>query len=305
MLDWEPEYHSPLPCTLRPRLLHPLATELTDTGSTRQAFWQLSSVTKRHYHLYSPADKHDAMCTTTLLIDRNRDADTLAADARCQTCKQCSEQTAQHSEKVSTTLSTYSIVQSIVLSNPYIVKHPFQACLPEISPSHPFFWAQQNAPQLTALTGAAHCSLVTLMSTLILIEMRILQPSRLSCQCRGDYPGALEVVSPAPITHHCHSSLPSLILSMSIKLSVRQTLSSTLTTQSSLLILIDLIFGYSAHCKYLKYIVHAAQQAEVSWSGFLSYTSMLDVNPGSLTTSGWSDTFALWPSLLILKCVCK
>ena len=89
MLDWEPEYHSPAPCTLRSRLLHPLATELTDTGSTRQAFWQLSSVTKRHYHLYSPADKHDAMCTTTLLIDRNRDADTLAADARCQTCKQC------------------------------------------------------------------------------------------------------------------------------------------------------------------------------------------------------------------------
>ena len=73
---------------------------------------------------------------------------------------------------------------------------------------------------------------------------------------------------------------------MSIKLSVRQTLSSTLTTQSSLLILIDLIFGYSAHCKYLKYIVHAAQQAEVSWSGFLSYTSMLDVKPGSLTKSG-------------------
>ena len=75
----------------QPRALHPLATELTDTGSMRQAFWQLSSVTKRHYHLYSPADKHDAMCTTTLLIDRNRDADTLAADARCQTCKQCSE----------------------------------------------------------------------------------------------------------------------------------------------------------------------------------------------------------------------
>ena len=87
MLDWEPEYHSPAPCTLRSRLLHPLATELTDTGSTRQAFWQLSSVTKRHYHLYSPADKHDAMCTTTLLIDRNRDAEAdthwpRASDAR-------------------------------------------------------------------------------------------------------------------------------------------------------------------------------------------------------------------------------
>ena len=35
------QYHSPAPCTLRSRLLHPLATELTDTGSTRQTFWQL------------------------------------------------------------------------------------------------------------------------------------------------------------------------------------------------------------------------------------------------------------------------
>ena len=41
MLDWDPEYHSPAPCTLRSRLLHPLATKLTDTGSTRQTFWQL------------------------------------------------------------------------------------------------------------------------------------------------------------------------------------------------------------------------------------------------------------------------
>ena len=41
MLDWEPEYHCLASCTLRSRLLHPLATELTDTGSTRQTFWQL------------------------------------------------------------------------------------------------------------------------------------------------------------------------------------------------------------------------------------------------------------------------
>ena len=37
---------------------------------------------------------------------------------------------------------THSIVLSIVLSNPYIVTHPFYACLPEISPrppSHHFF----------------------------------------------------------------------------------------------------------------------------------------------------------------------
>ena len=89
---------------------------------------------------------------------------------------------------------------------------------------------------------------------------------------------------------------------MSIKLSVRQTLSSTLTTQSSLLILIDLIFGYSAHCKYLKYIVHAAQQAEVSWSGFLSYTLYFYVGCESWITHDirnivWLDTFTVWLSL--------
>ena len=109
-------------------------------------------------------------------------------------------------------------------------------------------------------------------------------------------------------THHPSLPLfPPIIDTVNVNKTVCPTdsVGNTNNTKLTLLILIDLIFGYSAHCKYLKYIVHAAQQAEVSWSGFLSYTSMLDVNPGSLTTSGWSDTFALWPSLLILKCVCK
>ena len=92
------------------------------------------------------------------------------------------------------------------------------------------------------------------------------------------YSAALELEVVLTSVHHCHSSLPSLVLSI-----------STLTTLNSLLILIDFIiyiFCYSAHCKYLKYIVYTAQQAEVSWSGFLSFTSMSDVKPGSLTTSG-------------------
>ena len=89
------------------------------------------------------------------------------------------------------------------------------------------------------------------------------------------YSAALELEVVLTSVHHCHSSLPSLVLSI-----------STLTTLNSLLILIDFIiyiFCYSAHCKYLKYIVYTAQQAEVSWSGFLSFASMSDVKPGSLT----------------------
>ena len=67
MLDWEPEYHSP--CTLRSRLLPcTLQRPSSRTPAARDKLFG-SSGTKRHYHLCSPADKHNAMCTTTLMID--------------------------------------------------------------------------------------------------------------------------------------------------------------------------------------------------------------------------------------------
>ena len=142
-----------------------------------------------------------------------------------------------------------------------------------------------------------------------LIEMRVQQPSRLSAG-QGRLPRRLGAGGGITRTHHPSLPLfPPIIDTVNVNKTVCPTDSVVNTNNTKLTVNIDW-FDFRLLCSLQISEIYRTR-CTTSWS-FLELFPFLYFYVGceswithDIRNIIWSDTFALWPSLLILKCVCK